>query len=76
MVLKKIIFIPLLLSPNSVRNPLVGGTRQRPFDGINFKPRKLLENPHAAMLSGDRVHTYPSACSGRCVSRLEYVEES
>jgi hypothetical protein len=23
---------------------LVGGTRQRHFDGINFEPRKLLEN--------------------------------
>jgi len=30
--------------PNGLRYPLVGGTRERHFDGINFKPRKLLEN--------------------------------
>jgi len=32
----------------SWRYPLVGGTRQRHFDGTNFKPRKLPENAHAA----------------------------
>jgi hypothetical protein len=25
----------------------VGGTRERQFDGTNFKPRKVLENAHA-----------------------------
>ncbi|HET9907734.1 MAG TPA: hypothetical protein VFQ23_13865 [Anaerolineales bacterium] len=34
--------------PNGLRYRLVGGTRQRDFDGTNFKPRKLLENAHAA----------------------------
>jgi len=29
---------------NGWRYPLVGGTRQRHFDGTTFKPRKLLEN--------------------------------
>jgi hypothetical protein len=31
-------------APNGVRYPLVGGTRERHFDGTNSKPRKLLEN--------------------------------
>ena len=39
--------------PNGLRYPLVGGTRQRYFDGINFKPRKLLEN---AQTPTSRVH--------------------
>jgi len=30
--------------PNGLRYPLVGGTRQRHFDGTNFEPRKMLEN--------------------------------
>ena len=30
--------------PNGLRYLLVGGMRQRPFDGINLKPRKLPEN--------------------------------
>jgi len=30
--------------PNGERYPLVGGTRGRPIAGINFKPRKRLEN--------------------------------
>jgi len=34
--------------PNGWRYPLVGGTRSRHFDGTNFKPRKPLENAHAA----------------------------
>jgi len=32
------------LLPNGVRYPLVGGTRQRHFDGTSFKPQKWLEN--------------------------------
>jgi len=39
--------------PNGWRYPLVGGMRQRRFDGINFKPRKLLEN---AQTPTSRVH--------------------
>jgi hypothetical protein len=33
-----------MLVPDGWRYPLVGGTRQRRFDGINFKPCKPLEN--------------------------------
>jgi len=38
---------------NGVRYPLVGGTRQRHFDGTHFKPRNLLEN---APTPTSRVH--------------------
>jgi len=31
----------LLQPPNGSRYPLVGGTRQRRFDGTSFEPRKL-----------------------------------
>ena len=31
-------------APNGVRYLLVGGMRQRDYVGINFKPRKTLEN--------------------------------
>jgi hypothetical protein len=41
------------LLPNGWRYPLVGGTRQRHFDGTRFKPRKLLEN---AQTPASRVH--------------------
>ena len=40
-------------APNGVRYPLVGGTRQRHFDGTNLKPRRLLEN---AQTPTSRVH--------------------
>ena len=39
--------------PNGLRYPLVGGTGQRRFDGINLKPRKPLEN---AQTPTSRVH--------------------
>ncbi len=39
--------------PNGLRYPLVGGTRERRFDGINFKPHKLLKN---AVTPTRRVH--------------------
>ena len=39
--------------PNGVRYPLVGGTRQRHFDGTNLKPHKVLEN---AQTPTSRVH--------------------
>jgi len=38
---------------NGSRYPLVGGTRQRDFDGTNFKPHQLLEN---APTPTSRVH--------------------
>jgi hypothetical protein len=38
---------------NGERYPLVGGTRQRHFDGTDFKPRKLPEN---AQTPTSRVH--------------------
>jgi len=41
------------LMPNGWRYPLVGGTRKRHFDGINFKPYKLPEN---APTPTSRVH--------------------
>ena len=49
-------------APNGWRYPLVGGTRQRHFDGTNFKSRKLLENAQTpttmapAFAAGVRVH--------------------
>jgi len=52
----------LLYLPNGLRYPLVGGTRQRRFDGTNFKPRKVPENAQTpiimtpAYFAGDRVH--------------------
>jgi len=47
--------VPIILQgrANGWRYPLVGGTRQRHFDGTNFKPRKLLEN---AQTPTSRVH--------------------
>jgi hypothetical protein len=38
---------------NGLRYPLVGGTRERHFDGTNSKPRKLPEN---AQTPTSRVH--------------------
>ena len=49
--------------PNGWRCPLVGGTRERRFDGTNSKPHKLLKNAQTpttmapAFFAGDRVHT-------------------
>ena len=48
--------------PNGLRYPLVGGTRQRHFNGTNFKLRKAPENAQTpttmapAFFAGDRVH--------------------
>ena len=39
--------------PNGVRYPLVGGTRQRHFDGTSLKPRKVHKN---AATPTSRVH--------------------
>ena len=41
------------LAPNGVRYPLVGGTRERHFDGDNFESHKLPEN---AQTPTSRVH--------------------
>jgi len=41
------------LPPNGLRYPRVGGTRERHFDGTNFKPHKTLEN---AATPTRRVH--------------------
>jgi len=40
-------------APNGLRYPLVGGTRQRRFDGTRLEPRKLPEN---AATPTSRVH--------------------
>jgi len=48
--------------PNGLRYPLVGGTRQRRFDGTSFEPRKLLEN---AQSPTSRVHAVLGALTGR-----------
>ena len=41
------------ITPNGLRYPLVGGTRERSFDGINSKSHKLPEN---AQTPTSRVH--------------------
>jgi hypothetical protein len=41
------------LLPNGLRYPLVGGTRQRHFDGTSLKPHEVLEN---AQTPTSRVH--------------------
>jgi len=41
------------LPPNGWRYPLVGGTRQRRFDGTKLEPRKAFEN---AATPTRRVH--------------------
>jgi hypothetical protein len=46
---------------NGWRYPLVDGTREHHFAGLNFEPRKSLKNAAspttmAPMLVGDRVH--------------------
>jgi len=57
-VLRRIFIFPLPLifynqTPNGWRYPLVGGTRQRHFDGTSLKPHKLPEN---AQTPTSRVH--------------------
>jgi len=47
---------------NGWRYPLVGGTRERRFDGTNSKPRKLLEN---AQTPTSRVHAVLGALTER-----------
>ena len=48
--------------PNGVRYPLVGGTRQRHFDGTHFKPRKLPENAQTPI---SRVHAVLGGMNAR-----------
>jgi hypothetical protein len=47
--------------PNGLRYPLVGGMRERYFDGINLKPHNLLEN---ARTPTSRVHAVLGAFRG------------
>ena len=51
--------------PNGLRYPLVGGVRQRRFDGINLKPRKVPKN---AQTPTSRVHAVLGA-STECQTR-------
>ncbi len=53
--------------PNGVRYPLVGGTRQLHFDGINFKPRKALENAQTPTTMAPVLFRGSGA---RCVGRF------
>ena len=55
-------------TPNGVRYPLVGGTRQRHFDGTNFKPYKLPEN---APTPTRRVHAV-LGCLNRITAIYQY----
>ena len=43
----------MIVRANGLRYPLVGGTRQRHFDGTSLEPSKLLEN---AQTPTSRVH--------------------
>jgi hypothetical protein len=52
--------------PNDLCYPLVGGTRERHFDGTNFKPRKLPETApvptcwvHALLVSFQSLQLEP-----------------
>jgi hypothetical protein len=51
------------MKPNGERYPLVGGTRQRHFDGTNLKPRKVPEN---APTPTSRVHALLGGFSLLC----------
>jgi hypothetical protein len=53
---------------NGLRYPLVGGTRQRHFDGTNLKPRKVLEN---AQSPTSRVHVVLGKPDERQAHRLK-----
>ena len=63
------------MKPNGWRYPLVGGTRQRHFNGTHSKPRKELENAPTpttmapAFFAGDRVH----AVLGGFVLNCNYI---
>ena len=69
-------------TPNGVRYPLVGGTGQRHFNGINSKPRKLLENAQTpttmapAHFAGDRVHIIPVLVRDAVLARSPKMAES
>src|SRR5215208_4378054 len=70
----------ILYLPNGLRYPLVGGTRQRHFDGTSFKPRKVPKNAQTptTMVSVPfrGSGAYLSRCSsGRCVRRTFEVRE-
>ena len=52
--------------PNGVRYPLVGGRRQRRFDGASFEPRKLPEN-------AARTHQSDARCVGHVYGTLDKI---
>ena len=54
-------------APNGLRYPLVGGTRERRFAGINFKPRKVPEN---AQTPTSRVHALLGAFTNSSIIKL------
>jgi len=64
------------LPANGWRHPLVGGMRQRHFDGTDSKPRKLLENAQTptsrvhAVLAG--VLTCYNSCYLECITPQYY----
>src|SRR5688572_25348582 len=55
--------------------PLVGGTRQRHFDGTNLKPPKLPKNAHAIPTDGSpttMVSVLSRGSSARCVRLISH----
>jgi hypothetical protein len=59
-----------MLRANGSRYPLVGGTRERRFDGNNLKRHKLLEN---APTPTSRVHAMLGAQLG-CIIGLQVTD--
>jgi hypothetical protein len=61
--------------PNGLRYPLVGGTGEHHFNGINSKPRKLPEN---AQTPTSRVHAVLGGLLGsrriKCCDILFYFD--
>jgi len=71
-----VIFQPIISEkkpPNGLRYPLVGGTRQRRFDGTNLKPRKLPENAPTPI---SRVHAVLGAFGLRKTLELKNTTAS
>jgi len=62
---------PLVVSTRLRQSTRRGGTRQRRFDGTNFKPRKLLENAHAVPTGGSSTTALAlfRGSGTRCVGR-------
>ena len=62
-----VLIATVLLAPNGGRYPLVGGTRERFFDGANSKPGKPPEN---AQTPTSRVHAVLGCGFGDSLSLL------